>query len=59
MSYTRKTIDEFDIEVDYGQGFEIVCCEPTRQEAQIRKREYLENEPGYPVRIYHHMVKKQ
>lgn len=46
MAYIRKTEDEFDVEADYGQGWEIVTCEPTWQRARDRVKEYRENEGG-------------
>lgn len=58
MNCVRKTRDEFDIEGNYGQGFEIVCCEPTLSEARDRIIEHRENEPGIAFRIRHHRVKE-
>lgn len=42
---------EFDIEGDYGYGFEMVCCESTKKEANQRLKEYRENEPNIIFRI--------
>jgi hypothetical protein len=60
MAYIRKTVDEFDIEADYGhgQGFEMVTCETTFGQALQTKRDYKLNEPGIPFRIVHHRVRK-
>ena len=55
--YVRKTEDEFDIEGDYGQGFEIVTCETTWRQAITTKKEYRANEPGISFRIRKHRVK--
>lgn len=49
--YIRKTRDEYNIQGDYGYGFEDVCCEDTWREARERLREYRENEPGVAFRI--------
>jgi hypothetical protein len=46
MAYQRKTRDEFDVEGHYGEGWEIVTCEPTWQGARARIKEYRENEGG-------------
>jgi hypothetical protein len=56
--YVRKTVDEFDLEQQTSEGWEVVCCEPTRKEAQARKKEYQENQPGYNYRIVKHRVKR-
>lgn len=42
---------EFDIEGDYGCGWELVTCEETRADALEMVRCYRENEPGRPFRI--------
>jgi DNA polymerase IIIc chi subunit len=57
-AYVRKTEDEFDIEGNYGQGFEMVTCETTRKMARERIREYRDSEPGIPFKIVKHRVKK-
>ena len=46
----RVTMDSFDLEGDYGQGWEVLCSEETRKAARQRKREYMENAPC-PLRI--------
>ncbi len=42
---------EFEIQGDYGQGFELETCEETISEARARLKEYRENMPQYPHRI--------
>ena len=42
---------EFDIQGNYGQGYETVTCEETRAEALRRLKEYRENEPGISFRL--------
>ncbi len=44
--YERKTRDEYDIETNYGYGWEVECCEFTMKEAKQRKKEYIENARG-------------
>ncbi len=51
MAYTRKTYDEYDIEGQYGQGWETVTTEETYRDARAQLRAYNENEPGVPHRI--------
>lgn len=57
VSRTRKTTDEFDIEQDAGQGWEVVCCELNRKAARDRIKDYRRNQPEFPVRIKPHRVK--
>ena len=48
MAYTMKTVDIYEIQVDYGfgYGFETVCSEYNYKEAKQRLKEYRENERG-------------
>jgi len=46
MSYTRKTRDEYELQGNYGQGWECLTTEATFREAKERRREYVENEGG-------------
>lgn len=57
MARQRTTVDEFDVEGNYGQGFEVVTSEPTRFLARLRLKEYRENEPGVPFKIVHRRKK--
>lgn len=43
MAYVRKTVDRWDIETNWGYGWEVECSEYTRAEARQRLKEYLEN----------------
>lgn len=43
MGYTRKTIDRWDIETNYGYGWEVECSEYTRADAKAQYRCYIEN----------------
>lgn len=56
-AYTRKTRDEYQLHVNYGQGWEHEISEDTRKEAQERKKEYRENCPEYPTKIVVKRVK--
>lgn len=47
----RKMKDEFEVQGNYGQGWECVTTEETLQEARKRLKEYDENETGYSHRI--------
>jgi hypothetical protein len=51
MSYKRKTRDEWQLHVNYGQGWEHEISEDSFREARDRRREYRENCPEYPVRL--------
>lgn len=51
MTYQRKTRDEYEVQGDYGHGWEAVTTEDDRSEARARLREYRDNEPGIPFRI--------
>jgi hypothetical protein len=47
-----KTVEyEYDIQQDFGYGWETVCCELTPEKAEEMKRCYQANQPEYPVRI--------
>lgn len=50
MSYIRKTKDEYQIQGNYGHGFEMVTAEDTYKEAKERLKEYRDNEPGIPFK---------
>lgn len=41
--YNRKTVDSFEIHVNYGQGWEHECTEWTRHDAVMCKKTYQEN----------------
>jgi hypothetical protein len=42
---------EYEIQGNYGQGWEMVTTEDDPLEARQRLKEYNENEPQYPHRI--------
>jgi len=57
--YIRKTADEYEIQGNYGQGWECVTTEETRQEAKSQLKCYNANEPQYAHRIVKKRVKKE
>ena len=56
--YRRKTFDEFQIQGNYGYGFEEVTSETTLAEARQRLKEYRDNERGISFKIVKKRVKK-
>ena len=56
--YRRKTFDEFQIQGNYGYGFEEVASETTLTEAKQRLKEYRDNERGISFKIVKKRVKK-
>lgn len=50
MAYERKTIDTWELQLNYGYGWEYTLTEFTREEARARLKEYRENQPQYPAR---------
>lgn len=55
--YTRKTEDEWEIQGNYGQGWECVTTEVSRQLARDNIKLYRQNEPGIPFRWVKKRVK--
>jgi len=51
MARLRKTIDVFQVFVDYGQGKEYTCAEFTSSAARRTLDEYRKNSPEYPVEM--------
>ena len=47
MTYQRKTIDRWDIETNYGDGWEVENSEYTREDAKMSFHEYEENLQAY------------
>ncbi len=46
--YKRKTSDEWQLWLDYGQGFEHTESTETSREIRAIARDYQENLPQYP-----------
>ena len=57
MMYVRKTIDTWEIHVDYGQGWEHECTELTRAAMRENLKAYREN-CNYPVKVIKRREKK-
>ena len=54
----RKTIDRWDIETNYGNGWECECSEYTKAEAEEQYQCYVDNACGrYAVRLTKHRVR--
>lgn len=51
MSYLRKTIDTYELWINYGQGFEHELTEESYKEIKDRLKEYRDNCPQYPVKM--------
>lgn len=51
MAYQRKTRDTWEVQGNYGHGWEMVCAEITWKAAKERRKEYDLNEPMYPHRV--------
>lgn len=49
MAYQRKTKDRWDIETNYGYGWEVENSECTRVDAKRSLREYRENLQEYGI----------
>lgn len=47
MAYQRKTRDRWDIEANYGYGWDVECSEYTRTEARQTFKEYVDNLQAY------------
>jgi hypothetical protein len=58
MSYIRKTEDEFEIQGNYGLGFEYVTTEISFKDAKQQLKTYKESEPGIQFKIEKKRVKK-
>ena len=53
MSYMRKTVDVYIVQVLYDReyGYECVAYEDTIGDAKRTQCHYIENEPQYPSRV--------
>lgn len=51
MPYIRSTKDVFEIQGNFGQGWECVTAEETRKDAGVQLRCYRENDTKYSYRI--------
>ena len=46
MAYVRKTRDRWDVETNYGFGWEVECSEYTWKDAKMQYRCYRDNISG-------------
>ena len=46
MAYKRKTMDYWELQGNYGLGFECLTASDSRQEIRDNLKEYRENEGG-------------
>jgi len=58
MAYIRKTKDEWQVQGDYGNGWEPILTAENLDDAREQKRCYDENEPDVVHRIKLVRVKK-
>ena len=56
MAYIRKTVDEYRLYVDYGDGWEHETTEESRKEIRARMKEYGVNCPQYATKWSRHRV---
>jgi hypothetical protein len=59
MAYVRKTVDEYEIQGNYGYGYEVVTTEETWKQAKEQIKCYREHEKGVAFRIVKKRVKKE
>lgn len=60
MAYIRKTCDRYDIETNYGYGWDVECSEDTLKEARRTVKEYEENARGLlGIRIKKRRIRKE
>jgi len=58
MPYIRKTVDEWEVQGNYGQGFETVTGASDRKEARSLLTDYIVSEPEISFRVTKKRVKK-
>jgi len=51
MAYVRKTRDSFELQANYGYGWEIETTEETRKLAREQIKCYRDNVPGINIKI--------
>lgn len=57
MAYVRKTRDEWEIQQQTTEGWELATTEVTRRDAKRCVREYRENQPELAARIVKRRVR--
>ena len=51
MGYVRKTRDRWDIESNYGYGWDVECSEYTRKEAKEQLKCYRKNVDAFGIGV--------
>jgi hypothetical protein len=57
MAYVRKTKDEYQVQGNYGYGYEEVYSSDDKQDAKQRLKEYRDNEKGVSFKLVTKRVK--
>ena len=57
MAYKRKTIDEYEVQGNYGYGFETLITEDNFKAARENLKRYEANERGVSFKIVKRRVK--
>lgn len=58
MAYERKTYDVWEVQGNYGYGWDMLTEESTFKEAGEQLKCYNENEVGIPHRIVKRRIRK-
>jgi hypothetical protein len=56
VMYIRKTKDEYEVQGNYGYGFECVTTESNMAEARKMLKDYITNDPSTSYKIVHKRV---
>ena len=59
MTYVRKTKDEYEIQGNYGYGWDVETVEETWKDALRCLKDYRDNEPQYPFYIKKSRIRKE
>ena len=59
MAYIRKTKDEYEIQGNYGYGWEVLTTEDNGKDARDTLKCYRENEPSTPLRVKKRRIHKE
>jgi hypothetical protein len=55
----RVTFDYWELQGNYGQGWECLCAGVTLKEVKANRQDYRENEPGLSLRIVSKRERKE
>lgn len=59
MAYQRKTVDEYQLWINYGLGWEHETTEESMKAAKEQRKCYRENCPQYPTKIIKKRMPKE